>query len=280
MPEVRQDLFPEEKARQFFEKAKNEINWKRPSLRGNTVPRDVSVQGRLQDGFLPLYRHPVDEIMDTVPFQDFVEEIRDGLAAALNQDFNHVLIQYYRDGNDYISEHSDKTLDILHGSTIVNFTLGATRTMLLRSKQVVVGQPRQATRYRLSHNSVFVLTYQDNRDLYHSINRDKRDANHKAPDELAFDGQRISFTFRSVATFISIPPSLSHDGSRGLRRIYGQGATKKTRDAPAAISLKRADWEALLYAFSEENKSSDFDWSASYGAGFDCLDSASCIELV
>jgi alkylated DNA repair dioxygenase AlkB len=42
-----------------------------------------------------------------------------------------VLIQLYRTGADYISEHSDKTIDVVRGSRIVNVSLGARRTMTL-----------------------------------------------------------------------------------------------------------------------------------------------------
>ena len=40
--------------------------------------------------------------------------------------FNHALIQWYRSGLDHISEHSDKTLDIEHGTPVVSVSLGAT----------------------------------------------------------------------------------------------------------------------------------------------------------
>lgn len=46
---------------------------------------------------------------------------------ALQHPVNHVLIQYYRSGNDYISEHSDKTIDVVRDSKIVNVSLGAER---------------------------------------------------------------------------------------------------------------------------------------------------------
>ena len=36
---------------------------------------------------------------------------------------NHCLIQYYRDGNDHIGDHSDKTLDIQPDSCVVNYSI-------------------------------------------------------------------------------------------------------------------------------------------------------------
>ncbi len=44
----------------------------------------------------------------------------------------------YRDGNDAISEHSDKTIDVVKDSKIVNVSLGAQRVMVLRPKKSTV----------------------------------------------------------------------------------------------------------------------------------------------
>ena len=51
---------------------------------------------------------------------------------------NHVLIQLYRTGADYISEHSDKTIDVVRGSRIVNVSFGAWRIMTLRTKKDII----------------------------------------------------------------------------------------------------------------------------------------------
>lgn len=53
--------------------------------------------------------------------------IREQVEKVLRHPVNHVLIQYYRTGNDYISEHSDKTIDVVQDSKIVNVSLGAER---------------------------------------------------------------------------------------------------------------------------------------------------------
>jgi len=48
---------------------------------------------------------------------------------------NHALIQKYKHGKDNIGEHSDKTIDIDRESSIINFSVGATRTMQLKKKE-------------------------------------------------------------------------------------------------------------------------------------------------
>ena len=66
--------------------------------------------------------------MSSVPLRRAVE-------AEVGHPINHALIQLYREGNDFISEHADKTLDVVAGSSIVNFSLGASRTMVLAQKR-------------------------------------------------------------------------------------------------------------------------------------------------
>ncbi|KKY14382.1 putative isochorismatase family protein family [Diplodia seriata] len=183
---------------------------------------------------------------------------------------NHVLIQLYRDGQDYISEHSDKTLDIVRGSSIVNVSFGAQRTMRLRTKRSAkptqaddeATAVRQTQRVAMPHNSAFVLGQQTNMRWLHGINADKRPAEEKSSLEKDFAGMRISLTFRHIGTF------LSNDSSK----IWGQGATSKSRDTAQPVvngDEKRA--EALVRAFGAENQATDFDWEQTYGRGSDVL---------
>ncbi len=84
---------------------------------------------------VPLYRHPADESPPLHPFTPTVSLIAQAVSKVVNHPVNHVLIQHYRSGNDYISEHSDKTIDIVRGSNIVNVSVGAQRVMFLRRKK-------------------------------------------------------------------------------------------------------------------------------------------------
>ena len=121
----------------------------------------------------PLYRHPIDAQPEITEMTYSVRRICDVLSKKLNQKFNHVLIQLYRDGLDYIGEHSDKTLDIEKNTNIVNYTIGCTRVMRLKSKQKDKSI-EQNIKIPLKSNSVFVLDWQTNRKYLHFIKQDKR----------------------------------------------------------------------------------------------------------
>lgn len=233
----------------------------------------------------PIYRHPADESPPLLSFSDTVGLIREYVQRVLKQPVNHVLIQHYRNGNDYISEHSDKTLDIAKGSKIVNVSLGAQRTMILRTKKgqgkldepsdaetgsekrktkesVPQSSQRSAQRIPLPHNSMFVLGLESNKKWLHGIKQDKRAEFLKSPEELSHNGERISLTFRQIATFLSADE----------KTIYGQGATSKSKHEPReVINGEGPEAEKLLEAFGSENQQNDFDWDACYGAGSDVL---------
>jgi hypothetical protein len=174
-------------------------------------------------------------------------------------DINHALIQYYENGHSWISEHSDKTIDITPGTFILNLSLGATRTMILKKKDKT-----QKQRFSLPHNSLVVMDLDTNKKWLHSIKQDKRLDNMKDADELFENGERISLTFRSISTFVK-------NG-----RLFGQGAKCKTideLDSESESKYNTMDEEyKMLEAFGKENYNSDFDWNLNYGFGFDVID--------
>jgi len=117
-----------------IETLKKEINFSNMNSHGSPVPRLIAIQGKITDGKYPLYRHPADEQPFITEFSKTTKLIRDELSKMLNQEFNHVLIQYYRNGDDNIGEHSDKTLDIKKRTNVINYSIGATRTMVLKKR--------------------------------------------------------------------------------------------------------------------------------------------------
>ncbi len=238
-----------------FEQIKQEIDWQSMYSQGSPVPRLISIQGNIIDGLKPLYGHPIDKQPELVQVTPTIEKISKIFSAKLHQDFNHVLIQYYRSGNDNIGEHSDKTLDIKHNSNIINYSIGASRTMKFKHKDVSNSTLNKSL--KLTNNSVFILGPITNQKYLHSIKQDKRDNKIKSQDELINNGERISFTFRSITTFIT-----------NNNKIIGQGAKKDNNN----ITHDKEEKLNMLKAFSYENRNSNFNWFEIYGNGFNCLD--------
>ncbi|KAK4694706.1 hypothetical protein P7C71_g2917, partial [Lecanoromycetidae sp. Uapishka_2] len=252
-----------------FRLLKNEVGWQTMLHRSGQVPRLVAVQGELgQDGEVPLYRHPADESPPLLPFTETTELIRREAESRLGQSFNHALIQLYRDGVDNISEHADKTLDLVRDSSIINVSIGAQRTMTLRTKKSKnahgTDSPsmRQSQRIKMPHNSIFVLGPRTNREWLHGVRADKRPGQEKTEEEKAFSGERISITFRQIGTFMNEKKKI----------IWGSGARQKSKSKAGKIMTKDGtQMEAMINAFGKENHDTEFDWDAEYGQGFDVV---------
>ena len=257
-------------AEEAFKLVKREVDWRKMLHRSGEVPRRVAVQGEIgSDGSVPIYRHPADESPPLLNWTPTVQRIREELQILLKQPFNHALIQLYRSGQDFISEHSDKTLDVVRGSSIINMSLGAQRTMTLRTKKSMHAKgdskdsvERQTQRIPMPHNSVFVLGSRTNAKWLHGVRPDKRLAAERMEEEKAFGSERISLTFRHIGTFTNLDRT----------RIWGQGAISKIQATAGQVSTSDSDeMEAMVIAFGKENQQADCDWDAEYGRGFDAL---------
>ena len=215
-----------------------------------------------------MYRHPADEQPVLEPCSPWIARLKAHAEDVLEQPLNHVLIQRYTDGLGYISPHSDKTLDIARGSAIVGLSLGATRSIILQSKQKTEDGKAITQVLELPHGSLFVLGWESNQQFMHGIRQDRRAEQDRREDETRDGGERISLTMRHVATF------LTPEGE-----LFGQGASRKRReDLTTGISFQHTgnseaqEAARLLAAFGAENLSDRFDWDEAYGAGFDVID--------
>lgn len=267
------DLPPE-----AFKQIRQEVAWQKMYHLSGQVPRLVAVQGRTEaNGSIPIYRHPADESPPLNPFTSTVGQVRVIVERILGHPLNHVLIQFYRDGQDRISEHSDKTLDIVRGSSICNVSLGAQRIMVLRTKASHGSEGaesgRQTQRVPLPHESLFVLGERTNMRWLHGIRPDKRPESDKSVEERAYSGERISLTFRHIGTF------LNPTGDT----IWGQGAVSKHQDKARPVMHGDAiETERLIRAFGQENHATEFNWDSVYGGGFDVVNfvTASTAQLI
>ena len=270
---IQYDLLPPDRVDGLFHKLREEVKWQKMHHQTGEVPRLVCCQGTIDsEGDMPVYRHPSDETIALLPWSKTVGEIRRAAEAIAGHELNHALIQSYRTGTDYISEHSDKTLDIRPGSFIVNASFGAERVMRLRTKRsqntrstessTQESQPRTTYRVRLPHNSALVMSLDTNARYLHSINPDKRPKPELTAAEKAYDGQRISLTFRHIGTYLDAKSEY----------IWGQGATGKEREDARKVVNGDADAvDKLVKGFGAENAAAEIGWAEWYGGGCDVL---------
>lgn len=209
-------------------KIDNEVNWMDDiTHKGGKLPRKFTYQCELnENGDKALYRHPMDHAPLPMEFSTIVCKIKNVIEKRLGVSFNHVIIQGYQDGSDHVTEHSDKTMDVEPGSLIVNYSIGESRVMRFRSKELVRNNRYEIIDLVLPNDSLCVLDLETNRYYKHSIKQNKE-----------ITKARISLTFRKIATF--------YNEKNGT--IYGQGAPKE-----GIIPLSK---EELCDAWYYENRS-------------------------
>lgn len=110
----------------------------------------------------------------------YLNLIMDDLSSKLQFDFNSVLLNYYRTGNDSMGWHSDNEKEI-DATMIASLSLGGTRKMQFRSKQ-----NNQKAEVLLHHNSLLVMK------------EFQTDWQHAIPKSNTLGQPRINLTFRRI----------------------------------------------------------------------------------
>ncbi|MEJ8567539.1 alpha-ketoglutarate-dependent dioxygenase AlkB family protein [Elongatibacter sediminis] len=109
-------------------------------------------------------------------------ELKDSLQRELEQSFNSVLVNAYRDGRDCMGWHADDEPELGPVPTIASLSLGATRRFLIRR-----GNGGPSTPMDLEHGSLLVMRGDAQSRYRHAVPRTARPV-----------GLRINLTFRHV----------------------------------------------------------------------------------
>lgn len=95
--------------------------------------------------------------------------------------YNGILVNWYRNGENYIGPHSDDESSLVDGSSIYSFSFGATRDFVLKHKQ-----NSQRLVFPLKSNTMLVMKGETQRYYKHSV-----------PKRLKVTGKRINVTIRA-----------------------------------------------------------------------------------
>jgi alkylated DNA repair dioxygenase AlkB len=107
------------------------------------------------------------------------------LRQKLDENLNYALVNWYRDGNDYLGWHSDKERDLVAGAPIASVSLGATRRFLLRDRK---GKGDRTVEVMVEDGSLLWMRGTTQQQWKHSL-----------PRQPSVKGPRWNLTFRQVA---------------------------------------------------------------------------------
>lgn len=117
------------------------------------------------------------------PWTDTLNSIRDALEPICKRRFNSVLLNWYRDGDDYISWHTDAEPELGTNPLIASVNFGETRRFLIRRKD----DHKCKVEILLHHGSVLVMAGALQHHWQHSVPKQKR-----------VKDNRLNLTFRTI----------------------------------------------------------------------------------
>jgi alkylated DNA repair dioxygenase AlkB len=109
--------------------------------------------------------------------------LKDQVEKIADEKFNSVLINWYRDGEDYISWHTDAEKELGLNPVIGSLNFGATRRFLIRNKK----NHSEKIEFSLKHGSLLIMKGE----LQHYWQ-------HAVPIEKKIKSLRVNLTFRKI----------------------------------------------------------------------------------
>lgn len=117
------------------------------------------------------------------PWNEGLLTIKTAIEKVAETCFNSVLLNWYRDGNDHMSWHSDDEPELGHNPIIASVNLGASRRFLLRRKK----DHQQKVELALGHGSLLIMRGACQHHWQHAVPKQKK-----------VKSDRVNLTFRWV----------------------------------------------------------------------------------
>jgi len=152
--------------------------------RSVTVYGEVYPQPRLTQWYGPKRYAYSGIVWEPNQMPSIILDLKGRVEQMTEQQYNAVLLNYYRDGNDTVGWHSDDEKIFVSPMAVASLSLGATRTFKLRRKDD--HQVKQS--FDLHHGSILFMPPGVQEEWQHSIPRTSKKS-----------GPRLNLTFRQVA---------------------------------------------------------------------------------
>lgn len=175
-------LFPLTESNQFFQSLKNEIEW---------VQEPIWIFGKkvMQPRLTALYGDPSIEYgysgiqMQPKPWTSLLNQIKTKVEGIAGTQFTHVLLNYYRDGNDSMGWHRDNEKELGDNPIIGSVSFGQERPFQLRFYQ----DKTQKREILLQNGSLLLMKGESQHFWEHQLPKRKKVAS-----------GRINLTFRRI----------------------------------------------------------------------------------
>lgn len=132
-----------------------------------TMPRDQRVYGHLYS-FSKITLHPKEDEEIPALVKRCMDYANDQHPAT--EPYNGALVNWYMNGNDSISAHSDAEDALVPDMPIYSFSFGATRDFVIRTKK---GFAPRTERFTLTHGTIVVMGGEMQKEYTHEVPKTK-----------------------------------------------------------------------------------------------------------
>lgn len=180
---IYQNFFNQSESDRFFLELLKNINWQQDKIKifGKEVdlPRLTAWYGDAGKSYT--YSSIT---MNPNPWTKNLLSIKKRIEEKVNINFNSVLANLYRNGQDYVSWHSDDEKELGENPTIASVSFGATRRFLLRHKS---NKNLETVDLSLGHGSLLIMKGSTQHYWKHQV-----------PKTTKVKTERINLTFRVI----------------------------------------------------------------------------------
>ncbi|MFD2999698.1 alpha-ketoglutarate-dependent dioxygenase AlkB family protein [Pontibacter toksunensis] len=174
-------FFSPEESNAYFRELEQGINWQQESIRmfGKELPmpRLTAWYGDKGYTYSGLYNEPK-------PWVPVLQKLREQVKEATGQEYNSVLLNFYRSGNDSMGWHSDDEAELGKEPSIASLSFGGERRFSFKHRTRKDQKPVSIT---LEHGSLLLMQGPTQHHWLHHIPKTKRPVQ-----------PRINLTFRNV----------------------------------------------------------------------------------
>ena len=166
----------------LLSRLQTDIAWQQPSIsiygKSHPIPRLQAWMGDRAH----TYRYSGTDFTSVI-WPDYLASLAKDLSRIAGVEFNSVLLNLYRNGQDSMGWHSDDEPELGEAPVIASVSLGAERDFTLRPS----GATRQAHSLRLQHGSLLIMRAGMQSDWQHAL-----------PRRAGVSEPRINLTFRKI----------------------------------------------------------------------------------
>ena len=212
----------------IISRLEKEVKWDTFEIAGKELCRTGCFQGiKNNHGDLPYLRCPsIDKVYETT---DTIQM----LFSLIPSKTNIVKIQKYNDGRSFISDHTDKIIDLEENSSIFNLRLGSTRSFVFTHKKT-----REQTIIKMPHNTMLIIGPETNKHYLHGV-----------PKESDIFEPSYSLIFRNSVTF----KDQENEYLYGPRSMFKEKIQENVQEELKKSLSKEDSLQELIKLFHIEN---------------------------